>query len=256
MALLGLLGARVTGAGHADAVTAAADAGRAILEARADQAIAESMFDQATRAAGVPVAGVPVAGVPVAGVPVAGVIVAGVTVEDEAGRLNVNTSPTGLIAALLLQLGQPADIAQTLAARISDWRTPSTLSQPFGAKLPAYRAAGLDYGPADAPFRSTGELALVLGMTPAILSSLLPHVTIFTEGDIDRALADVAVRGALVRFSGNVTPAGLSIPPTARVLRLTATEAGRDARFSRVAVVRFSLAANRDDPLVTILDWR
>ena len=45
--------------------------------------------------------------------------------------------------------------------------TPTTCSRPNGAEAPDYRAAGLKYGPSNAPFETVGELARVLGMTPA-----------------------------------------------------------------------------------------
>ncbi len=239
MALLGLLGTRITSAAHTGAVEAEAVAGRATLEAEADAALADAEFHLLRGEH------------PAAAGPVE------MEVENEAGRININTAPTGLLAALLLAVGCPADQASTLGAAIADWRTPTTLAQPDGAKLPAYRAAGLEYGPRDAPFRSIDELGLVLGMTPAILARLAPHVTIFTEGDVDRNFADDIVREALVRDGGNVIPAGLLIPETSSVLLLTARARGPDgARFVREATIRISRANDRNDPLLTTLDRR
>ena len=94
-------------------------------------------------------------------------------------------------------------------------------------------------------------------MTPAILARLAPHVTIFTEGDVDRNFADDIVREALVRDGGNVIPAGLLIPETSSVLLLTARARGPDgARFVREATIRISRANDRNDPLLTTLDRR
>jgi general secretion pathway protein K len=243
MALLGLLGTRITAAGRTDAVEAEAVAARASLSAAADGAVSEAIMrvltgewpaDGRTRDLG----------------PVR------VRVEDEAGRINVNVAPPGLLAALLLALGRPADQAVTLAAAITDWHTPTTRAEPNGAKAPAYRAAGLDYGPRNAPFQSIGELGLVLGMTPEILAALKPHVTVFTEGDVDRSIADPAVQEAIVRFGGNVVPVGLGLTATSRLVRISAVASGNgDSRFERVAVVRISVVADAEDPLVKVLAW-
>ena len=177
-----------------------------------------------------------------------------IRIDNESGLLNVNGAPTGLITTLLLALGLPADRAQSLAAAISDWRTTTTLAQPFGAKLPAYRAAGLEYGPPNAPFRNTEELGLVLGMTPDILARLEPHVTVLTDGDVDASKADPIVREALIRFGGNVIPASLTVPELSTVLRITATASRPDgSRFERVTVVRLSRVADREDPLLKVL---
>ena len=243
MALLGLLGTRIAASGRTDAREAGVIAERATMESQADGAVADALFEVATGAW-------PADGRLRPG-PVA------VRIENEAGLINVNLAPAGLIAALLSTLGLPADKAQSLGAAISDWRTPTTLAQPSGAKLPAYRAAGLAYGPRDAPFRDTAELGLVLGMTPSILALLEPHVTVSTEGDVDPALADPAVREALIRYGGNVFPALLPIPQTATVLRVTATVSGPNgARFGRVAVVRLRRLAHRDDPVRRAREWR
>ena len=243
MGLLGLLGTRITALGHADAVTAAALADHAILEAAADGAVYDAIERVETGAwpPGPPTHPGPVT----------------VRVENEAGRINVNMAPTGLLDALLLALGLPADRAQSLAAAISDWRTPTPLAQPFGAKAAAYRAAGLDYGPPDAPFRNVGELALVLGMTPDILAALEPHITLYTEGNIDPSLADDVVKTALIRYGGNVLPPILTLADASLILQITAAAASPDgARFTRRATVRLSEVASQDDPLVTVLAWQ
>ena len=243
MALLGLLGTRITAAGRTDAVEAAAVAARATLAAEADGAVFDALMhvlagdwaaDGRLRALG----------------PLR------VRVEDEAGRINVNIAPPGLLTALLLALGQPADRAAGLAAAITDWHTSTALAEPGGAKAPAYRAAGLGYGPRDGPFESVDEIGLVLGMTPEILASLAPHVTVFTEGDVDRSVADPLVQEAIVRYGGNVVPAGIGITATSRVVRIDAVASGTGgARFERVAVVRISTAGNAEDPLVKVLAW-
>ena len=62
-----------------------------------------------------------------------------------------------------------------------DWRDADDLKRPNGAEEPEYRAAGLDYKPANAPFQAIEELQLVLGMRPDIYRRLAPSITVFSR---------------------------------------------------------------------------
>src|SRR5262249_6878141 len=87
--------------------------------------------------------------------------------ESEAGKVNLNAAPLGLLPALFAGEGAPPPQAALLAARVATWRAPSNALARSEA-IAAYQDAGRPYGPRFAPFRSVGELRLVLGMTDAL----------------------------------------------------------------------------------------
>jgi general secretion pathway protein K len=127
--------------------------------------------------------------------------------------------------------------AQSLAAAIVDWRTPGLSPSPHGAKAAEYRAAGMTYGPPGRPFENLDELGYVLGMDPALLAELKPHLTLWSTTDPNPAFADALVLGAL-RVAGAPPFAGMS--NEARVIAITATATLPDAAsVTRRAVVRF-----------------
>ncbi len=162
--------------------------------------------------------------------------------EDHAGLVNPNSASDALLTALLARLGADSRQAASVTAAIADWRFPSASPRPLGGKAPQYRAAGLDYGPPEAPFRSVAEVALVLGMTPALFERLAPHLTVFREGDPAGAIASPVVRAAITDATG-ATEFRPPAPGGVRVLTITATATGRQgARFSRRAVVRLGAA--------------
>ena len=49
-----------------------------------------------------------------------------------------------------------------------------------GAEIDEYEAAGLDYGPRNAPFELLGELQQVLGMNYALFEKVAPYLTIYS----------------------------------------------------------------------------
>jgi general secretion pathway protein K len=157
---------------------------------------------------------------------------------DEAGKLNPNVASPEVMAALLRQFGLDLQAATRLAAAIADWRFAGVEARPFGAKAAEYRQAGRDYGPPNAPFESVGELGAVLGMTPALLARLAPHLTVFHDGDPDPGSASREILQALRLALGvqELAPSPRSATPT---LAITATAGRPDGtRFTRKAIVR------------------
>ena len=69
------------------------------------------------------------------------------------------------------------------------------------ARLPAYRHAGLSYGPPGHNFADLSELGYVVGMPPALLARAVPDMSLYQSGDPDPKLADAEVRKALVLSS-------------------------------------------------------
>ncbi len=119
------------------------------------------------------------------------------TVASEAGKLNPNIATTALLTRFFVRLGDDPVHAERVAAAIADWRTPGQAASPKGAKMPEYRAAGLNYGPPGAPFETVGEVRQVMGMTPALFAAALPHLTLWWDQPPEFEAADQVVRQAI-----------------------------------------------------------
>jgi len=173
-------------------------------------------------------------------------------VEDEAGKINPNTAPPELLRALLRRVGADRRVADGVAAAIVDWRFPNKQAQPGGAKEPQYRAAGRDYGPAGAPFRSVAELGAVLGMTPELLAKLEPNISVLTDADPDLLAAPPVVRQVIQDLRG--ARAATSRRRPLRTVAITARVIGdTGGRFGRRAVIRLGVAPK--EPLFQVLTW-
>jgi len=236
LVLASLIGTQVTAAGRGEVQLAANLRAAAVLEAAADGVVHEAIFRMLDRSeAGWRADGRRrVVALP-NGVPAGA---ASVLLEDQAGKLNPNTASQELLAALLRLLGADARRADGVAAAIADWRFPSAAARPLGGKAREYRAAGLGYGPPEAPFRSLGEVGAVLGMTPALLARLAPHFSLFQDGDVDPGLAGPLILQAL-RSSLGAQEFAASTQTGVRVVAVTASVARPDgANFTRRAVVR------------------
>ncbi len=107
----------------------------------------------------------------------------------EAARVDLNAAPKELLSGLLTVLGAGDDQAREAANRIVGWRTKASSDADASKEAALYQAAGRPYSPRQAPFAHVNELALVLGMTPALVERALPYVTVFS----DRPGVDVIV---------------------------------------------------------------
>ena len=174
-----------------------------------------------------------------------------VQLEDEAGRVNPSTAPPELLEALLRTTGSDPESAHRLAAAIGQWvgSTPGTLgtpgtpatTRPQNAVPADYQAAGLDYGPPGEPLETLDELGRVLGMTPAVLAAIRPHLTLFGPSQPNPVTADPVVAAALAS-TGQGAQAAVTAnqpPPDLVVVRITATAFGpSNARVKKSAIVR------------------
>ena len=104
-----------------------------------------------------------------------------IELRDESGKIDVNTASEPLLRGLFLSLGLSDEETGKILDAILDWRDPDSLKRVNGAEEPEYRAAGLTYKPANAPFQAIEELQLVLGMRPHIYRRLAPLVTVFSR---------------------------------------------------------------------------
>lgn len=228
-----LLFAMLVAASRSDAQVTANLRSAAELEAVADGAIYTTLFDL-LRQGGAVREFTPAAG-RLSGAEV------GIEIADQSGLVNPNIAAPELLGALLLRLGADAGQAGRIAAAVADWRAPGRRSARRGTKAARYQAAGLHYGPPGAPFETLGELGDVLGMTPALLAALAPHLTLYSDADPDPAVADPVVRAALrdAGYGERTDRAAL------QTVRITASAQRGGARAVRSAVIRIGASSNR-----------
>ena len=120
-----------------------------------------------------------------------------VSFTSEAARIDLNFAPKDMLASLFAGLGANRAAAQEDADRIVGWRTrpvPGTAND----EEALYGAAGLGYSPRQSLFTHVNELALVVGLAPALVDRALPFVTVFNgSSGVDTAIAAPEVIAAL-----------------------------------------------------------
>jgi general secretion pathway protein K len=173
------------------------------------------------------------------------------SVQDERGKIDLNQAPEALLAALIESVGIDRGKAQALADAIADFRDADNLPRLSGAEESDYRAAGVAWGPKNAPFQSIEELQQVIGMTPEIYARVSPYLTIYSIGMINPALADARLTGILRRASFNsqilASSPGLVFSVHAEA------EGSSGAMFVREAVVQLD---PEETVPVRLLAWR
>lgn len=199
-----------------------------------------------------------------------------VSMLDEAAYIDLNVAPEKLLSGLLVSIGVAEDQAAILVDAILDWRDPDDLTRPSGAERDEYLAAGRDYGPANARFRTVDELKRVLGVTPELYDKIAGALTVYSNS---AAINTVLAPRQVLLAIPNVSPGEVDAYLAARQEELTAgltpapfaPAAGYSggktavynirsisvlpdgARFVREAVVRL----NRDPKRPWVfLDWR
>lgn len=115
----------------------------------------------------------------------------------EAGRIDINFAPSSLISGLLASIGVEQEEAASIAEHIVTWR--SALKGTAAEREAAlYRLKGWHYRPRFGPFQHVNEVSLVLGMRPAILEQMLPHLTVYSgRAEVNVLVATPAVLAAL-----------------------------------------------------------
>jgi general secretion pathway protein K len=128
-----------------------------------------------------------------------------VSFMSEAARIDLNAASKDLLANLFAGLGAGPEDAGQYADRIIGWRTPPK-ADVVEDEVSLYRAAGLAYSPRQAPFAHVNELALVLGLPPALVDRALPFVTVFSG--LPKINVLVAPPEVIAALPG-MTPSGL-----------------------------------------------
>jgi len=105
-----------------------------------------------------------------------------VTAVDETSKIDLNSANEALLKGLMVNVGGLDDAAAArVVDAVIDWRDADDLKRPNGAEEADYRAAGLKYGPANAPFESVGEFGRVLGVTPELVTRVTPSLTVYSR---------------------------------------------------------------------------
>jgi general secretion pathway protein K len=125
---------------------------------------------------------------------------------DESGKIDLNVASDALLKGLFQSAGGlDADAAQRIVDVIDDWKDADDLRRPNGAEAADYRAAGLSYKPANAPFENVAELQRVLGMTPALYAAVADNLTVFSKAPgVNPAFASRAVLLAIPGATADV----------------------------------------------------
>ncbi|MBV1703804.1 MAG: general secretion pathway protein GspK [Hyphomicrobiales bacterium] len=170
-----------------------------------------------------------------------------ISIEDEAGKLDLNAASRSSLQYLLERLGVDAPKALRLSTAIVEFRTLSTSSatDPDGVK--------------HALFQSVYELGEIRGMDRPLLGRLLRLVTVDTaDAGVDPALAPRALR-ALLPAAGTDAAKESDIPVRSGrsgVYRIRATAfGGAGSAASLTAIVRTTAARHGSDGARTV-EWR
>ncbi len=171
-----------------------------------------------------------------------------IRILSEAGKVNLNTAPPELLAALLRATGIDRAKAAAITAAVVSWRAPPGEAPPMATE---YAEAGRGYAPPNAPFESVGELGDVLGVTPAIVERVAPYLTVHHDGDTDPTVADPIVRAALRDVFGQIPEGTGTLNESMVAITALARQGGN--RAERSAIVQ--IGPTSDGSLYEILEW-
>ena len=171
-----------------------------------------------------------------------------ITAQDVGGLIDLNTAPQDLLALMFVSVGVARDEATRLAAAIIDFRDADDTPVSGGAEIAEYRAAGLPFGPKNAPFAAVNELDQVFGMSAEIVARIRGLVTVSSSSrGIDMNVANVRLRG----FSRQPE---FAVPSNGRAFQLRVTAAtDQGTSFTRDVIFEPNLRAPAG---FVITDWR
>jgi general secretion pathway protein K len=116
------------------------------------------------------------------------------TVQDQAGKIDLNSASGTVLQSLLVACGLDDSAAAALTDKILDWRERWAGKRVNGAKADDYRAAGYPYGPREDFFPRVEELKLVMGMTRSVYDRIAPALTVYSQSPaVDINVAPPAV---------------------------------------------------------------
>ncbi len=118
-----------------------------------------------------------------------------VSIQDEYGRIDLNTADGATLIRLFISVGLSPEEATSISDKIQDWRESGAAKRLNGAMAADYQAAGYHYGPRRKPFQRVDELKLVMGVTADLFLKVEPALTVYSVELL------TAPRGALLALS-------------------------------------------------------
>ena len=106
-----------------------------------------------------------------------------VTAVDEAAKIDLNSRHEALLQGPARATSAGSTPTPPRASSTRSWTgaIPTTCGARTAPRTADYRAAGLKYKPANAPFETVGELARVLGVTPALYARIADSLTVYSR---------------------------------------------------------------------------
>jgi len=104
-----------------------------------------------------------------------------VSVQDEYGRIDLNTADGATLIKLFTSVGLTPEEATSISDKIEDWRESGAGKRLNGATAADYQAAGYQYGPRRNPFQRVDELKLVMGVTADLFLKVAPALTVYSH---------------------------------------------------------------------------
>ena len=128
-----------------------------------------------------------------------------IQVEDEGGKINLNTANDAILVTLFTGLGATRADARKYADRILDFRDIDNDKRSDGAERDDYKKAGASAGPKNSNFASVDELDQVLGVPPDLRTKAKPYLTTLSDQNgVDPRVASKMLRSLLVRGSSEI----------------------------------------------------
>lgn len=175
-----------------------------------------------------------------------------VTFTSEAARIDLNYAPKEVLATFFAVLGAAKDVAQEDAERVIGWRTRPV---PGSANEEEVRYAASGYAPRQSLFTHVNELALVAGLSPALVERALPFVTVFNGSPgID---ATIAAPEVVVAFDKSVD-ATTGSPKSAVTAKSPCYRVETVIRFAsgRRSISEVVIALGDDREPYRVLSWQ
>lgn len=104
-----------------------------------------------------------------------------ISVEDESGRIDLNTSDEALLTGMVESSAVPKRIQGMIVDQILDWRDRDSEPRKEGAEDNVYTATGIKRGPKNDAFNTVEELKEIPSITPEIFNSLEPLLTVHSQ---------------------------------------------------------------------------
>jgi general secretion pathway protein K len=126
-----------------------------------------------------------------------------VWIEDERGKVPINTASPQVLRQLLAGIGLQGEGLDALQDAILDWIDGDDAPRAHGAEDKSYLAAGAEMLPRNEAIRTLEELLEVRGMSPESFARLAPSLTLLEAGAFNERTATPLALMAMHQSSAN-----------------------------------------------------